>query len=42
MEMLQTSQTRRALLKPQVVVMTDATSPLLVSITYQKYGSLKP
>jgi hypothetical protein len=27
MEMLQTSQTRQELLKPEVVVMTDAISP---------------
>ncbi|MGH8067841.1 MAG: hypothetical protein ACRERE_21955 [Candidatus Entotheonellia bacterium] len=42
MEMLQTSQARKALQKPEVVVMTDATSSLLASIAYQKYGSLKP
>jgi hypothetical protein len=42
MEMLQTSQTRRVLLKPEMVVMTDATSSLLTSIAYQKYRSLKP
>jgi hypothetical protein len=42
MEMLRTSQTCRVSLKPEVVVMTDATSSLLASIAYQKYGSLKP